>query len=502
MVDAFDLSLDLRHELVGLVLIIFQDALHLDLEQSQVVVAGDVAQQLLFIGCELLVEEFHHGILVGSLLEAALLVHALFDEDALQRGEEELFLQLTLADEQLLAQQAHGAVGAVAQHVADGEEARFVVLDDAAVGRDIDLAVREGIEGVDGLVGRGARGELYLNLHVTGCHVDDAAGLDLAFLDGFGDGVLQSGGCFGERHFADDKRLVVELVDLGTDTHHAAALPVVVFAHVDGTAGGEVGIEMELLALEVVDGGVAELVEVMGQHLAGESHSDAVGTLCQQQREFHGQGHRLLVASVVAHLPISGLRVEDRLKGKLRESCLDISGSGGTVTGEDVTPVALRVDEQILLSELHESVADGGVAVRVELHGVSHDVGHLVVASVVHALHRVKDTALHRFQSILDLRHSALKDDIGGIVQKPVLVHAAEMMHGRGIKAVGGLVVGVCILGELVVVGWLFALVGIVVAAIFQLFIFVYSLVVVHKSDWRMFLAKLIKKKKKAKYSL
>ena len=75
------------------------------------------------------------------------------------------------------------------------------------------------------------------------------------------------------------------------------------------------------------------------------------------------------------------------------------------------------------------------------------------------------------------------------------------MMHGRGVEAVGGLVVGVCILGELVVVRWLFALGGLVVA-IFQLFIFVYSLVVVHKSDWRMFLAKLIKKKKKAKYSL
>ena len=390
----------------------------------------------------------------------------------------------------------------MAQHVAHGEEARLVILDDAAVGRDINLAVGEGIEGIDGLVGRCAGCELYLNLHVTGRHVDDAAGLDLPFFDGLGDGVLQGSGRFGEGHLADDECLVVELVDLGTDAHHAAALPVVVFAHVDGAAGGEVGVEMEFLAFEVVDGGVAELVEVMGQHLAGESHSDAVGTLCQQQREFHGQGHRLLVASVVAHLPLGGLRVEDCLKGKLREARLDISGSGGTVTGEDVAPVALRVDEQILLPKLYESVADGSIAVRVELHGVSHDVGHLVVASVVHALHRVKDTALHRFQSILDLRHSALKDDIGGIVQKPVLVHAAEMMHGRGIEAVGGLVVGVLVLGELVVVGWLFALVGLVVAAIFQLFIFVYSLVVVHKSDWRMFLAKLIKKKKKAKYSL
>ncbi len=389
----------------------------------------------------------------------------------------------------------------MAQHIAHGEEARLVVLDDAAVGRDVDLAVREGIEGVDGLVRRRARCKLYLYLHVACRHVDDTSCFDLPFLDGFGDGVLQGSGGFGVGHLADDERLVVEFVDFGSYAHHAAALSVVVFAHVDGTAGGEVGIEMKLLAFEVVDGSVANLVEVMRQYLAGESYGDAVGTLCQQQRKLHGQGHGLFVASVVAHLPFGGLRVEDCLKCKLREARLDISGSGGTVSREDIAPVALRVDEQIFLSELYERVADRSVAVRMELHGVSHDVGHLVVASVVHAFHRVQDAALHRFQSILDLRHSALEDDIGGIVQKPVLVHAAEMMHGRGVEAIGGLVVGVLVLGKLVVVRWLSPLVGLAGAAIFQLFIFVYCLVVVHINDWRMFLAKLIKKEKKAKYS-
>ena len=340
----------------------------------------------------------------------------------------------------------------MAQHVAHSEEAWLVVLDDTAVGRDVDLTVSESIEGVDGLVRRCARGELHLNLHVAGRHVDDAAGLDLTFLNGFGDGVLQGGSRLGVGYLTDDERLVVEFVDLGSDAHHAATLSVVVFAYVDGTAGGEVGIEMKLLTFEVVDGSIADLVEVMGQYLAGESHGDTVSTLCQQQRELHGQCHRLFVAAVVAHLPLRGLRIEDRLNGKLREARLDISGSGSAVTGKDVAPVALRVNEQILLSKLYESVADGGIAVRVELHGMSHDIGHFVVASVVHAFHRVQDTALHRFQSILDLRHSALKDDIGGIVQEPVLVHAAEMMHGRGIETVGGLVVGVLVLGELVVV--------------------------------------------------
>ena len=72
----------------------------------------------------------------------------------------------------------------------------------------------------------------------------------------------------------------------------------------------------------------------------------------------------------------------------------------------------------------------------VELHGVSHDVGHLVVASVVHALHRVQYSPLHGLQSVLDMRHGALEDDVRRIIEKPVLVHPAEVMHGRSVKPV------------------------------------------------------------------
>ena len=79
---------------------------------------------------------------------------------------------------------------------------------------------------------------------------------------------------------------------------------------------------------------------------------------------------------------------------------------------------------------------------RVELHRVTHDIGHLVVTSVVHALHGVQDAALHWLQSVLDMRHGTLQNHVGGIVEKPVLIHAAEMMHGCGIKTVYGFVVG------------------------------------------------------------
>ena len=66
---------------------------------------------------------------------------------------------------------------------------------------------------------------------------------------------------------------------------------------------------------------------------------------------------------------------------------------------------------------------------RVIFHGVSHDISHLVVASVVNLLHGMQDSALHRLQTIVDLRHGAVEDDIRGVVQEPVLEHALQRHH-------------------------------------------------------------------------
>ncbi len=63
------------------------------------------------------------------------------------------------------------------------------------------------------------------------------------------------------------------------------------------------------------------------------------------------------------------------------------------------------------------------------LHGLAHDVGHLVVAAVVDRLHGVEDAPLHGLQAILDMGHGTLQDHVGGVIQKPVLVHARELAH-------------------------------------------------------------------------
>ena len=59
-----------------------------------------------------------------------------------------------------------------------------------------------------------------------------------------------------------------------------------------------------------------------------------------------------------------------------------------------------------------------------ELHRVADDVGHLVVAAVVEALHGVENTALHGFETVAEVGNGTLENDVGGIVKEPLLVHA------------------------------------------------------------------------------
>ena len=83
---------------------------------------------------------------------------------------------------------------------------------------------------------------------------------------------------------------------------------------------------------------------------------------------------------------------------------------------------------------------------RVELHRMSYDVGHLVISSVVHPLHRVEDASLYRFQTIFDMGHSTIQDAVAGVIEKPGLIHTTEVVDSCGIEAVHGFIVGMTVL--------------------------------------------------------
>ena len=154
-------GLNLHQQFVCLILIIFKDSLHLDFQEFKNVLAGNFPMEGIFYHTltiyfgskefvlewfEFRIDEGNNLILTLTLLKLSLLVDAFLNENPFERREEELFLQFTLSDHQLLAQQSHCAVYAVAQHIADGEEYRLVVFDDTAVGRDINFAIAECVE--------------------------------------------------------------------------------------------------------------------------------------------------------------------------------------------------------------------------------------------------------------------------------------------------------------------------------------------------------------------
>ena len=84
VVDALYLGIDLLDNLVGLVFVELQDALHLDLEQTQDVVAGNLAHKVFLEGFEALVNMFDDGIERLGVLEFLVFVDSFLNEDALQ----------------------------------------------------------------------------------------------------------------------------------------------------------------------------------------------------------------------------------------------------------------------------------------------------------------------------------------------------------------------------------------------------------------------------------
>ena len=123
----------------------------------------------------------------------------------------QLLQEFIAADLQLLPQQVERIVHRAAEHVAHAEELGLLVVDDAAVGRDADLAVGEGIEGVERLVAADARSEVNKDLHLGGGVVIDLADFDFSLLAGLQYGVYDGAGDLPVRDFAYGQRLVVHL---------------------------------------------------------------------------------------------------------------------------------------------------------------------------------------------------------------------------------------------------------------------------------------------------
>ena len=91
LVNILDLRFQASNELVGLVFIEFQDALHLDLHQSEDILFGYLTDHLRVVRGESLIHIFTGSIHIGSILEGLAFIDPFFDEDLFQRTEVQLF---------------------------------------------------------------------------------------------------------------------------------------------------------------------------------------------------------------------------------------------------------------------------------------------------------------------------------------------------------------------------------------------------------------------------
>ena len=178
--------------------------------------------------------------------------------------------------------------------------------------------------------------------------------------------------------------------------------------------------------MKIAHGGIANLVEVVRQYLGRQTHRNALNTLRQKQREFHRERYGFFVSPVVWEFPFCGFGIEHHVKGKFRKPCLNITRSCRRVIGKNVSPVSLSVYKQIFLPQLNKSIVYRSIAVRMEFHCLAHNIRHLVISSVVHAFHGVQYAPLHRFQSVVEMRHCAFQNHIACIIQKPILIHSRQ----------------------------------------------------------------------------
>jgi len=78
---------------------------------------------------------------------------------------------------------------------------------------------------------------------------------------------------------------------------------------------------------------------------------------------------------------------------------------------------------------LHQRISDRSISMRMVFHGITDNIGNLIVTPVIQFAHRVQNPSLYRFQTIVHVRDGPFENNIGSIVQKPLLVHPVQMLN-------------------------------------------------------------------------
>ena len=170
--------------------------------------------------------------------------------------------------------------------------------------------------------------------------------------------------------------------------------------------------------------GFADLFEIKTADLARHADGDAGVRADQHIRKCGRQQRRLLHGAVIIVNEIHRVAVDipEDFFADLRELGLGITRGGiAHIAGKDLAEVALGVDKRcqqraVALGQTHHRFINRGVAMRVQAHGLTDNVGGLRAASgeQIHLVHGIEQLPVARLKSV-NLRNGSRDDDAHGV---------------------------------------------------------------------------------------
>ncbi len=164
----------------------------------------------------------------------------------------------------------------------------------------------------------------------------------------------------------------------------------------------------------------------MGRDVGRHANGDARGAVDQQIGNAGRQRQRLLLLAVVIRHEIDRFHVDvgQQLGADALETAFGVAVGGGRIA-IDGAEIALAVDQRVahreILRHAHEGFVGRGVAVRVVFaEHVTHHPRTLHVWPVRHVVrfvHGEEDTAVHRLQSVANVRQRTPHDDAHGVIE-------------------------------------------------------------------------------------
>ena len=247
-----------------------------------------------------------------------------------------------------------------------------------------------------------------------------AISLHLAFFGELDDALDDDVGFSGVGDFVDlDDALFGNPAPTGADLEAAKAglddLLHLLAAVDDLAAGREIGHghvleQVAIRIFEIVHGGGADLVEVKAADVGRHGDADALVGRDQDVGERRGQQARLLHGAVVAVHKIHRVLVDvlEDFGADGRELGLGVARGGVAQVARIVfAKVALRLHEGreqrfVARGKAHHRFVDGGIAVRVELHGLTDDVGAFLALALeqAHLVHGVEQLAVRGLEAV------------------------------------------------------------------------------------------------------